>query len=291
MKLNAYIIVIWLTNTKYNLFMKKKWSLKPALFLVVLTMGFVSCSDDDSDAVNEGQNASITVRMTDAPGEYDGVFVDVQDVMVQTDAELAGEEADEEGWISLDNVQAGRYDLLELTGGVSQLLAEAEIPAGNLGQIRLLLGNDNTVVIDGEEEPLATPSAQQSGLKLNVGQDLEAGEEYEFLLDFDVDESIVETGNGGYILNPTIRLSAYEDTGMIVGEVHPTNLSTLIRATNGTHTISAYTDESGAYTLHAVPAGTYKVTIITELGLEIEINDVEVEADGTIDLETTYLEE
>ncbi|WP_231563301.1 DUF4382 domain-containing protein [Salegentibacter sp. Hel_I_6] len=255
----------------------------------LIAFGFTSCNDDDTNGPEEGY-AQLTVRMTDAPGDYDHVWVDVQDVMIKTEAAVGQEEAE---WESLSNVETGRYDLLQLTGGVSQLLVDAEIPAGYLDQIRLVLGPDNVVVIDGEENPMATPSAQQSGLKLNVQQELEAGEQYEYLLDFDVDGSIVKTGNGGYILKPVIRMSAMANTGSIMGKVHPTNFQSLVKAQSASHIISAYTDESGNFVLHGVPAGTYQVTITpdAETGLEAKDKDnVKVGEGGAVDLETIYLE-
>ncbi len=267
----------------------KSLKLKSLLLAAVIAFGFTSCSDDDTDNIEEG-NAQLTVRMTDAPGDYEKVWVDVQDVMIKTEAAVGEEEAE---WESLSNVEADRYDLLLLTGGVSQLLADVEIPAGYLDQIRLVLGPDNAVVIDGEEIPMATPSAQQSGLKLNVQQELEAGESYEYLLDFNVDESVVETGNAGYILKPVIRMSAMANTGSIVGEVHPNETRSLVKAQNATHIISAYTDENGNFALHGVPAGTYQVTITpdAETGLEtIPVDNVEVVQGEANDLETIYLE-
>jgi hypothetical protein len=267
----------------------KNLKLKSFMLLTVVAFGFTSCSDDDANGTEEG-NARLTVRMTDAPGDYDHVWVDVQDVMIKTEAVVGEDEAE---WESLANVETGRYDLLQLTGGVSQLLVDVEIPAGYLDQIRLVLGPDNVVEIDGEEIALATPSAQQSGLKLQVQQELEAGENYEYLLDFDVDESVVITGNSGYILKPVIRMSAMANTVSIVGKVHPTDFQSLVKAKNASHTISAYTDESGNFVLHGVPAGTYQVTITPdeETGLEMKAMDnVEVEEDDAVDLETIYLE-
>lgn len=267
----------------------KHLKLKSLLLAAVIAFGFTSCSDDDENNVAEA-NAQLTVRMTDAPGDYDHVWVDVQDVMIKTEAAVGEEEAE---WESLPNVETGRYDLLQLTGGVSQLLVDAEIPAGYLDQIRLVLGPDNVVDIAGEEIALATPSAQQSGLKLNVQQELEAGEHYEYLLDFDVDESVVITGNAGYILKPVIRMSAMANTGSIMGKVHPTDFQSLVKAQNASHTISAYTDESGNFVLHGVPAGTYQLTVTPEAttGLEVKTEDnIEVEEDAAVDLETIYLE-
>lgn len=256
------------------------------LFLVTVALTFLySCNNDDD--LNE-ETARVVVRMTDAPGDYDAVFVDVVDVMIHTEAT-----AGDEGWVSLGNVQTGVYDLLELTGGVTQLLADAEVPAGRLGQIRLVLGNNNTVVVNGESQSLSTPSAQQSGLKLQVNEELEAGQQYEFLLDFDVDQSIVSAGSsGGYSLKPVIRVSTQEQTGAITGAVHPTNVQSVVRATNASHTISAYTDANGTFVLNGVPDGTYQVTVTpaANSGLAPKVtNNVVVSSGATVDLETIFL--
>jgi gamma-glutamylcysteine synthetase len=77
---------------------------------------------------------------------------------------------DENGWQSIADIDQ-IVDLLELTGGESILLVDDfELPSGMLNQIRLVLGEENTIVIEGEEEPipLKTQSAQQSGLKLKM---------------------------------------------------------------------------------------------------------------------------
>ncbi len=43
---------------------------------------------------------------------------------------------------------------------------------------------------------MKTPSAQQSGLKLNVHEEFLQGVAYEYIIDFDAARSIVKTGNG-----------------------------------------------------------------------------------------------
>ena len=268
--------------------MRKQFLNFKTLFLLVFTgLTLTSCSDDDDSAATE-KEARISVRMVDAPGDYDAVNIDVEEVRVQT-----GVENDEnDGWIALDT-EAGIYNLLELTGGVSQLLADEEIAPGYAGQIRLVLGNDNSIVVDGEEFPLATPSAQQSGLKLNINEELEPGEEYFYILDFDVEQSIVSQGNGGYTLKPVIRLSVEDDAGMIVGKVHPSEFRSLVTATNASHSISAYTNANGEFALYGVPEGTYQITVEADpiSGLDpITKDNVVVDDDETTDLETLFLE-
>lgn len=257
------------------------------LMAAIALTTFASCSDDDSQNDN---NARIVVHMTDAPGDYDAVFVDVVDVMIKADANAT----DDAGWTSLGGIRTGVYDLLSLTGGVTQLLADAEVPPGPLGQIRLVLGNNNSVVINGESQPLSTPSAQQSGLKLKVNQTLEAGKMYEFLLDFDVDQSIVTAGSsGGFILKPVIRLAAMEGTGIITGVISPSLSQAVVRARNATNDISAYTDTDGKFSLHGVPAGTYQITITSDAAAGIAVKTVPnviVASGATVDLETVFLQ-
>ncbi len=243
-----------------------------------------SCSsDDDSQTPSEQEMARMSVKLTDAPGDYDAVFVDVQDVVIKYN----GQEEE----VVIGEVNAGIYDLLELTGGVSVLLVDDEIPAGDISQIRLILGDDNTVVVDGETFPLQTPSAQQSGLKINVNETLLGGIFYEFILDFDVDKSIVQQGNGGYLLKPVIRATTEADTGAITGAVLPIGIQTLVTAENANNEISAFTDETGIFVLSGVPAGTYTLTYEADVNLgfpPIVVNDVEVvvgavtEVDGVV---------
>ncbi len=256
------------------------------LMAAIALTTFASCSDDDNQNDN---NARVVVHMTDAPGDYDAVFVDVVDVMIKADANAT----DDAGWTSLGGIRTGVYDLLSLTGGVTQLLADAEVPPGPLGQIRLVLGNNNTVVINGESQPLSTPSAQQSGLKLKVNQTLEAGEMYEFLLDFDVDKSIVTAGSsGGFILKPVIRLAAMEGSGTITGEVQPSLHVSHVKAANSANTISAYTDANGNFSLNGVPAGTYQITVTPAVasGFQVKtVNNVIVASGATVDLDVIHL--
>lgn len=212
----------------------------------------------------------MTVRLVDAPGNYENVFIDVQGVEAIVDDEI----------MMLDT-NAGIYDLLTLTGGEFVDLVNEEIPSGDLSQIRLILGDQNLLVLEGGESVnLQTPSAQQSGLKLNVNYDLQPGVAYEFIMDFNVDESIVIQGVSGYLLKPVIRITTSAESGAISGSVEPNDSQTLVTATNDAtgEEISAYIDEvTGEFLLYGVPDGTYTVLVESESGLSSTLSDVDVE--------------
>ncbi|KQB43259.1 Starch-binding domain-like protein [Flavobacterium daejeonense] len=238
----------------------KKIKFRPQLFFIIVFLAtfFTACNDND----DSNQTARMMVRMTDAPGDYDAVYINVQDIKIK-----ASTDTGEEGWVSIasDEFVPGEQNLLDLTGGVSLLLADNVVPAGELGQIRLVLGDGNYFVKDGVDYPLATPSAMQSGLKLQVNQTLQAGATYEFVLDFDVSKSIVTAGtSGSFNLKPVIRVSATATSGVIKGKIDPILEGYQVLASvqvGEADPITAYADETGMFQLNGVPAGTYTLTL------------------------------
>ncbi len=274
----------------------KKYNLFLMLFIFAATL--VSCDDENDSIDNSEGTAQIAVKLTDAPGDYEKVMVEVEDVRIkletEADIETDTEAGEEEGWVSLEGVENQRINLLDLTGGVTELLAETEIPAGVLMEMRLVLGDNNTIVVDGQELVLNTPSAQQSGLKVQVGQELMADTYYTFILDFDVDKSVVSHGNGEYLLKPVLRLSVDEESGSIAGTVTPSTEPVLVEAQGANATVSAYTSAEGKFQLHGLEPGTYILTATPEEGLGFEVavvNNVEVEQGVVTELEPIFLEE
>ncbi|RXG33095.1 DUF4382 domain-containing protein [Leeuwenhoekiella marinoflava] len=256
-------------------------------------LGLSSCSDDDANSSSERGTSKVAVRLVDAPGDYDNVFIDVKAVVVKYNDDFIDDEFDDDymivnGELELDTDDE-IYDLLELTGGTYAILADEDIPAGSISQVRLILGDDNTVVVDGETFPLQTPSAQQSGLKVQFNQTLEAGVVYTVVLDFNVEESIVEQGNGGYLLKPVLRASAIEATGMISGSLLPLNVHATITAAGEGIVVSTNVSSNGDFVLNGLPEGVYDLTIDAELVADV-ITSITIEEVAVVNGETTVLE-
>ena len=133
---------------------------------------------------------------------------------------------------------------------------------------------------------LTTPSAQQSGLKLNLNATLTPGVDYNLLLDFDANKSIVLTGNGEYQLKPVIRVISESTTGSVHGSI-TTMLAVpaTVSASIGTETYSTVTDSEGRFLIRGLAAGTYNITITPALPfLPVMIPNVNVTVGNVTEL-------
>ncbi|SMO45947.1 protein of unknown function [Saccharicrinis carchari] len=253
-----------------------------ALFLLA------SCSNGDEVDNKSFENAQLSIRLTDAPANYDEILIDIREVRVH----FAGK-GEEGGWQTLSGINAGVYNLLDYTNGADTLIAEHEFPAGIISQIRLLLGENNRIKKDGVYYDIMTPSAQQSGLKLKVHADLTRGVAYRLWLDFDAGRSIVEKGNGSYSLKPVIRVFTEAASGAIQGVITPVEARPYIHAVSAQKdTFSTYADgETGFFMIKALPKGSYKVEFNTTAGYQAKsIKDVEVETSRVTDMGSIVIE-
>lgn len=222
-----------------------------AFLCAALSFTLFSCSEKST---SENAKARLQVKMIDAPANFEAVYVDVLDVQCVYSADSTAE------WQSLPNVSRANVNLLDLVNGNSLLLADAEIPTGMIYGMRLVLGNNNYIVVDGVNVPLETPSAQQSGLKLKMEQQVQEGVVYKMILDFDAAKSIVKTGNKKYNLKPVIRMMMEADGGSIAGAVSPDGFQTAVYAVNGTDTISTtYSAYDGKYSIRGLEPGSYEL--------------------------------
>lgn len=217
---------------------------------------FSSCSKSSKS----GEQSQLQIRLVDNPiPNVKEVWVDIQQVEVIVN--------DSAHPIMLSGVHPGVYNLLALTNGKDTLLADATIPAGKISQVRLILGDNNYLITStGDKWPLKTPSAQQSGLKVQIHETVSGGVLYRLTLDFDVARSIVFAGNSGNtILKPVLRILSFAPSGGNVrGVVVPGSFVTAVFAIKGTDTVATtYTNvPSGNYFIKDIPAGSYSLSFV-----------------------------
>jgi hypothetical protein len=167
---------------------------KVVVLALFFASAFMGCKKEEQE-----RYGSLSVSMTDAPANFLQVNVDVAEMRVNHESK---------GWMTLQ-IKRGVYDLLQLQNNVSVLLANnVRMPIGKITQLRLVLGNNNTVVDVNGSHQLTVPSGSESGLKVNVDQVITQNHSVEILLDFDANASVVMEGNGNYSLKPVIKVKS-----------------------------------------------------------------------------------
>ncbi|MBC7553474.1 MAG: DUF4382 domain-containing protein [Taibaiella sp.] len=220
------------------------------VFITLLAFGsLVACKKDSTD---DNNTATMSMRLTDDPANYDAVYVDIQ----QIGFTIAGRSE-----VMLTPNRKGVYNLLNFRNGLDTLLLNTTIPAGTIGQIRMVLGNNNSIVADGVSYPLSTPSAQESGLKLNFHTTIAPNVAYTIWLDFDAGKSIIQTGGGNYKLKPVIRAYSAVTNGQISGFILPTLAFATVYAIHGTDTAAAIPSADGHFAINGLAEGSYQLVV------------------------------
>jgi len=248
--------------------------------ILASSMAFVSCNNEENISIEEGKGR-INVLLTDAPYPIElisntYVTIDKVEIRKKTEAEM-DEEKDSFIVLSEENMV---IDLLELTNGITEEIAAAELEAGYYDMIRLHVVDATVVLTDGSEFDLKVPSGSSSGLKIKIQPEihLEEGQTSDVLLDFDVSRSFVVKGPldniNGFNFKPVVRGVYMGAAGRIEGNVTDTLATPLedamIKAwmpgeTEGDSLdyVSSFTDELGDYKMIGLKEGTY--TVVCEM--------------------------
>lgn len=170
----------------------------------MLGLVLFSCNDDttpdpkpNTNNNNTSEYTHFSVKLTDAPGDYEEVNIDIQKVRVQLS---------DSSWKDL-TTNAGIYDLLTLRNGVDTTIVNDSLTKGvYITGMRLVLGDSNNVYVDSAYYALKVPSGTTSGYKINFSDSL-AADSLNIILDFDAEKSIVQQGQGhDYLLKPVVKV-------------------------------------------------------------------------------------
>jgi len=268
-------------------------NLKYILISLILVLNF-SCSDSkvitDSLGTFTDSLGTLTLKLTDAPMPYNQFMA----VNITIDKIELGNAADANSFIVIMN-QSTTYNMLTLVNGITETMANMEIPEGQYDTLRLYISSTEMVMNNGDS---FTYNMSQNGLSgsgnmmggsmvfnnqtgsIDITLDhfinIMAGSQNDFLMDLDIDHSfmldgLTFSGMGGagmmsmtgFTFNPTMRFVNLGDTGTISGFVHmgsdglsDVNISLM---QNGMAYTSTHTDGTGHYKIIGVPTGTYTI--------------------------------
>lgn len=263
----------------------------------IAAAGLIALAGCDDDATSPDGEASVTVQLTDADGDVDQAWVQIESITLQ-----GSSEAGPGGSQNLLDEPTDYIDLttLQAEGATFDLVQDRTVPAGNYGQLRLVVenaavvteGGDAFVVGSAAEDlsaqegldlsgagQLQCPSCSQTGIAVNLpggSLTLEQGSTG-LILDFDVAQSFGrEAGMSSmWVMRPVITSSELVSSGTVEGQVSLATEATIAECPEGTErsledfvpvlisegdTIrSGHVLENGSYTISFVVPGTYEM--------------------------------
>ncbi|MBP9152625.1 MAG: DUF4382 domain-containing protein [Flavobacteriales bacterium] len=216
---------------------------------VVSMVAFTSC---DKNVKNDGKEAGVTINMTDAPGDYAALNVEIERVDIYSESS---------GWITLSS-EAQMVNVLELTNGAQTTLASSsELEAGLYTQVAVYFGSNNSIQAQADGQFVELDLGAESMIVIDIHEEISASSNTDILLDFNVAESVVLV-NGVFTLDPEVDEIEDTETG-IQGQVD-TDVIAHVTLSNGSGSFSGYTNASGHFLIRGMGEGSYTLTIQAE---------------------------
>ncbi|MBT8258397.1 MAG: DUF4382 domain-containing protein [Bacteroidia bacterium] len=172
--------------------------------LAICLLSFLwSCSIDET--FDPDDHATLSLKVSGSLGAYDNIFLEFSEVHLK----VIDDESDPKCWRKISSFKSGIYDLNELVSGrEADLLNSASVPSGQVFSIKLVLGENNYVIHDGERIELFTNSVQLEDLNMRLDKNFNRGRDYIMQVDFNANESIFEGPlDGQLILQPEVSFS------------------------------------------------------------------------------------
>jgi len=98
-------------------------------------------------------------------------------------------------------------DILGVSRSDPVILSNVSVEPGVYQELRLVLQNENTIIVNGETHPIKIPSGEQSGLKLKGIFTIPKGKLFSLMIELDTAESVSWNQGQGYRLQPVLRVS------------------------------------------------------------------------------------
>jgi Domain of unknown function (DUF4382) len=279
--------------------MKHLRKLIPIFILVfIFILIYSSCRKEASTSIPQGQQR-VSIRLSDNPVNFSAVNVDIQSVAVQVipdscinryhddDNHDGDDDQDHDRkarcsyWDTL-NIHPGVYNLLDLANGTDTILASGLTVSGKITKIRLILGDNNNVVIDSVSYPLTLWNNDHTVTIRLRGEDVDqiSANDLQFWLDFDAGRSIVRIRDNQFVLRPFLRVWLPAHAATIEGHVLPDSAQSVVAAIFNGDTLVAFPRDNGFFKIRGITAtsadvfinataNNYQDTTITGVQLQI----------------------
>jgi hypothetical protein len=206
-----------------------------------------------------------------------------------------------EGWEDVNIQYAGSIDILSLLHGQNIRLNSDLLP-GNVKQLRLRLGQNNTVEINGEVKALnISNDLTESGMLIYVNVEESSMSTNNLWLNFDATQSVYLDGvSNEYWLLPSISSFDENHTGSLEGFVAPADAKASVQLQGDVNSrnvfinVTALADEtnSGYFKFVGIPEGIYQIDMMAGDGTSRRklVTMIEVKNGQTTQLGSNTLE-
>ncbi|MEP6748547.1 MAG: DUF4382 domain-containing protein [Bacteroidota bacterium] len=245
--------------------------------LVTLFICFFSFSCQKNASFNNGSgNSSVHIYLTDDPSlVFDHVFLNIQKLEIKVEdndqskheSEHQGEADDNDhhgdnsgGWMNIA-ITPGVYDILKFRNGLDTLFAASSFVAvKQLKKVRLTLGSNNSVVLNGVNTPLITKDNDNIiVIKLDDSRvQVNSGGLTSLWIDIDAGGSVKQHGHD-FEFKGQVNCFSKNKLGAIEGRVLPGDAAAVVMAIRGTDTANAKPEREGEFKFIGLTAGTYSL--------------------------------
>ena len=260
--------------------MKKTNILLVAIMAIAVSFVMTACNKNSSaEAVVPAGKQQLSLYLTDGPGLFDHVYIDIRSVKVLVDTSSDTRKHDNDDWDHRGsddqrndssfvwenlNIKAGVYDILQFRNGADTILALSNITKGSIRLIKIEIGTNNSVVKDSVTYKVGLPAGSLNYILVKLkGHECE---EYvpgksRLWLDFDITRSILVDYNNKFYLRPVFHFYTISSTGSIAGRVGPSASFPVVTVYNAKDTAYALPNKEGYFKLRGIKDGTYSVFI------------------------------
>jgi hypothetical protein len=283
--------------------MKNKNIILAAVMAIAVSFTITACNKNTSAETGAAGKEQLSLYLTDGPGFFDNVYLDIRSVKVLVDTSSDTRRHDNDDWDRRGaddqrrdssfvwenlNIKPGIYDILKFRNGADTLLAASNITKGSIRLIKIEIGTNNSVVKDSVSYPVSLPANALNYILIKLRGD--ECERYEtgkkrLWIDFDVARSIFQGNDNKFYIRPVFHFFVVNASGQLSGRIRPGDAKGVVTAYNATDTAYALTDREGFFKMRGLKEGNYSVYINVSNGYQdTTITNVKVQVPGETNL-------
>lgn len=227
---------------------------------MIIFLFAAGCEKENINPPEKTRAGILAVKITDSPAKYAALDVEITGVALFSE---------ETGWIKL-GTEPRVIGILKLTNGAyAPLTRQNNIKTGHYTKIMVSFGELNKLGLNNnpgfpETGPLMVDLffEGRKEIVIEINEIVKPSEYTEILLDFDAARSVIENG-GKYFLRPELSVITRPRTGVMGDLESPLALDVTgaIFVTNGTDSLSSYTNKDGKFIIRGMREGLYDVII------------------------------